>query len=81
MIPRRPIISGFTERIFIKFSLNGRYFVVDYFSYDLTFFDRPRDVAMATNYSDKIDEIRLFAIIRRSLIPKRIGISQRRWEL
>ena len=39
------------------------------------FFDRSRDVAMATNFSVKIGEIGLFTFIRRPGIRKRIAIS------
>jgi len=33
---------------------------------DLTFFDRSRDVAMATNFSVKIGQIELFTFIRNT---------------
>ena len=42
------IISGSTGPIFTKFSLYGRYLIVDYRSDP--FFDRSRDVAMAINF-------------------------------
>jgi len=45
MIPWRPITSGSTIPIFIRFSPNGRYLIVDYKS-DPPFFNVSTDVAL-----------------------------------
>ena len=57
--------------LLIFFSPNGRYLVVDYLP--VLFYDRSRDVVMATDFSSKIG---IFTFICCSHVPKRIGMSQ-----
>jgi len=51
-----------SNRFFTKFPPYGRYLIVNYVS-GLHFFDRSRDVAMATNFKGKIGEINLYLLL------------------
>jgi len=77
--PLRKAISGSTEPIFTKFSPYGKYLLADYQS-DRYFSGSSRDVAMATYFRVKMGKIGRLTFIRWRGIPKRIGISQFRFQ-